>query len=138
MIERPFLDVGGEPTDSALRATLASAHASWTRLMRLTDGFAARWSFAGKSGWMLKVFDRKKALLYLVLLRERFRVSLTIRGAERVTFLADADLATLRDQIESARRYAEGYALNFEVADEADTAPLESLIGKLVALRKSN
>jgi hypothetical protein len=137
MNERPFADAARKPTDEAVRAALGAARPHWASLLGLVDGFATEWSFGGRGGWMLKVFDRRKALLYLIPLCDAFRVSLTIRQAEREAFLADDDLAPMHDRIGEAKRYPEGYALYFEVADGTDTGPLETLIGKLVAVRST-
>jgi hypothetical protein len=137
MDERPFVDPGRQPTDDAVSAVLGAARPSWTRLLGLAGPFATEWSHSARGGWMLKVADRKKALLYLVPLRDAFRVSLTVREAEREAFLADADLAPVHDRIREATRYTEGYALYFEVSGGADIGPLETLIGELVAVRSA-
>jgi hypothetical protein len=137
MSERPFLEPGGPPEPDELTAALGDASPSWSSLVRASSGFGSQWSFTGRGGWMLKVFDRKKALLYLVPLREAFRVSLTIREAERTAFLDDESLAQLHDQMRDAKRFPEGYALYFEVTGAIDIRPLESFVGKLVAVRRS-
>ena len=138
MSERPFLDPGDRPNDPDLLAgALGDATPCWFRLLGIAAGFGAEWSCTAGGGWMLKVFDRKKALLYLVPLREAFKVSLTIREPERTAFLEDESLAPLHDRIRDAKRHPEGYALYFEVAGVTDTRPLETFIGKLVAARSS-
>jgi hypothetical protein len=137
MDERPFVDAARRPTDEAVRTALGRAWPRWSNLLELADGFATEWTFGGRGGWMLKVFDRRKALLYLVPLRDTLRVSLTIREAEREAFLADPVLAPLHDAMRAARRYPEGYALYFDVSGETDTGPLETFVKKLVAARSA-
>jgi hypothetical protein len=135
-MERPFMDRGHRPDDPELAEALADAFPSWSSLVAIAAGFAAEWSFAGRSGWLLKISDRGKALLYLVPLRSAFRASLTIREAERVGFLADPDLAAIHDQIRDARRYPEGYALLFDIDAGSKAGTVESFLGKLVAVRR--
>ena len=134
--ERPFLDPGRRPEPEELVEVLGDATPFWFRLLGIAAGFRVEWGFTGTGGWMLKVFDRTKALLYLVPLLGAFKVSLTIRETERAAFLEDESLALPRNQIRGAKRYPEGYALYFEVAGGTDIRPLETLIGKLVAVRK--
>ena len=92
---------------------------------------------------MLRVSDRKKALFYLIPLRRGFKVSLTIREAERREFLADpafddAGLAPVRDAISAARKYPEGYAMQFEIGAGPSSEPVALFLEKLIAARSAS
>ena len=86
---------------------------------------------------MLKVFDRKKALFYLIPLNNAFKISLTIRENEREKLLEDVDLAGLREKISAAKKYPEGYALQFMIAEHVDMPILIKFLTKLLALRQN-
>lgn len=87
------------------------------------------------SGWMQKISDSKKALCYIIPLENAFKVSLTVREKEREDFLKDKTLAAIHAPLSSARKFAEGYALQFAVADQDSFLPLKALIQKLIAAR---
>ena len=129
------MDPSSAPDDESLRATLGGTFAGYSALMELAAGFAPEWNFSERSGWMLKIHDRKKALLYLIPLDRSFRVSLTIRETERDTFLRDDDLAGLHDRLAAARKFPEGFAVAFDVAADSHFEQVRLFIGKLIAAR---
>ena len=113
MEARPFTDKQQMPEETTLRAVLGSRFDDYEQLTVLASSYSQTWNFSKSSGWMLKVFDRKKALFYLIPLNNAFKISLTIRENEREKLLEDAELAGLREKISAAKKYPEGYALQF-------------------------
>jgi hypothetical protein len=134
-VERPFNDASTRPVETAIAATLGSAHSRFKIVEELADGFMADWNFVKGSGWMLKIHAKRKALLYLVPLQGAFRISMAIREAERDLLLQDPDLAPLHEMLASAKKYPEGFYLQLDVNDEMDFGPVESLVIKLIAAR---
>ena len=129
------MDASARPSEQSLQVALRSADGAYRTLLELAGSFVQEWTFSKSSGWMLKIHDRKKALLYLIPLNREFKVSLAIRESERDTFLRDGDLTGLHEQISSARKYSEGFALQFEIAGDPDFGPVELFIRKLIAER---
>jgi hypothetical protein len=84
---------------------------------------------------MLKIYDRKKALLYLIPLNDGFKISLAIRENERETFLRDNELGIMHDKISSSKKYTEGFALQFDIANKNEFQPVELFIRKLIVIR---
>ena len=84
---------------------------------------------------MLKLYDRKKALFYLIPLNVSFKISLTLRENERQAFLLDNELKMLHDKISLSKKYVEGFALQFEITNKNEFRSLELLIRKLIELR---
>ena len=103
----------------------------------LAVDYEQEWSYFRGSGWMLRISDGRKALCYLVPLRNGFKLSMAIREAEREAFSADPALEPLRPAIETSRKVPEGFALAFDVDASGDFGPLRSLVEKLVAFRKA-
>jgi hypothetical protein len=105
---------------------------------KLTDTagtFSQDWNFSKSSGWMLKVHDKKKALFYLIPLKNEFKISMAIRENERKTFLEDIELKIIHDILKSAKKYREGYALQFNIKNKGNFETVTLLIKKLIALR---
>ena len=65
-----------QPTETALEAVLGPTFGCYSSLIGLTAAFADMWGYSRPSGWMLKVHDGKKALLYVIPLNDSFRVSM--------------------------------------------------------------
>jgi uncharacterized protein DUF3788 len=136
MTDRPFMDAGAEPTEANLETAMAVAYPRYRDLLELAGGYSRSWGYGKAGGWMLKVFARGKALFYVIPLRGGFKVSLTVREAEREAMLADAELSAMRAALAGAKKYPEGFALAFEVAETAECPELEPFMRKLVALRQ--
>ena len=134
--ERPFLAKAPEPTSRAVASALGRTAPLFAELERMSDGFRRDWNHAKSSGWMLKIHDRKKALAYVVPLAGSFRVSLTVRPGERRSLLDDPSLAPVHDALRDAKKYAEGYALRFDVTDRESFGPCATLIERVIAARR--
>jgi hypothetical protein len=135
--DRPFGNPTFEPTEDGLEAALGPAIGRFDVIRGLAAGFDQEWTFYRGSGWMLRIHDGRKALLYLVPLRDGFRASMAIREAERVALAADAGLAAVRPALESARKVPEGFALAFDITGEGDFEPIRSFVEKLIAARQA-
>jgi len=135
MEERPFKDKKQMPEDATLQAVMGSRFSDYQQLTSLTNSYSQEWNFSKSSGWMLKVFDRQKALFYLIPLSNAIRISLAIREKEWDVLLEDDDLSALHDKISAARKYVEGFALQFEVKEEAELPILVNFLTKLMAIR---
>jgi len=135
MNERPFTDKLIKPTDQILQAVLRSIYIYYKNVVDLASSFSQEWIFSKSSGWMLKVYDRKKALFYLIPLNDSFIISLAIRKDEQEAFLRDDELKLLHEKISSSKKYLEGFALQFEIANKNEFQSLELFIRKLMPLR---
>ena len=135
-MDRPFSDAAARPTLPALESTIGRCFGRYESVLALASAFACEWNFSKGSGWMLKVHDGKKALLYVIPLAGGFKISMAIRESERDALLADSDLTAMRDRLASAKHYSEGFALQFDIDETADFAPVESFLSKLIAARR--
>lgn len=135
MNDRPFLDISNKPTELTMQAALGSAYTYYKEIVGLVSLYSQEWTFTKSSGWMLKIYDQKKALLYLIPLNDGFKVSLTIRENERETFLHDDELGNMRDKLSSSKKYTEGFALQFDIVNKNEFQPLELFVRKLIAIR---
>ena len=134
MEERPFIEKSIKPTDQTIQVALRSTYIYYKNVVDLVSSFSQEWTFSNCGGWMLKVYDRKKALFDLIPLNDSFKISLTLRENERQAFLLDDELKMLHDKISSSKKYVEGFALQFEIANKNEFQSLELFIRKLIAL----
>jgi len=135
MQNRPFLDPSTPPTEETLATVFGKVYNLYQVLDKLTSHFKKEWNFSKSSGWAMKVHDKKKALYYLIPLNESFIVSLTVREQERMQFLEDVDLQSFHEQLRQAKKYSEGFALQFPIQDKKDWEGFEVFMGKLMSKR---
>ena len=135
MEQRPFIEKSIKPTDQTIQAALRSTYIYYKNVVDLASSFSQEWTFSNSGGWMLKVYDRKKALFYLIPLNDSLKISLAIRENEREAFLRDDELKMLHAKISSSKKYIEGFALQFEIANKNEFQSLELFIRKLIAMR---
>jgi hypothetical protein len=136
MEEKLFLDQRKPPTDRSLRAGLGPAYQHYTSVSKAAASYSQDWTFTRSGGWMLKVWRAKKALLYLIPLRQGLKVSLAIRETERAALLEDDDLEAMRDKLVEARRFSEGFALQFKLVGDRDHRSFDLFLRRLMDLRK--
>ena len=135
MNERAFLDKSHKPTEQNIQTLLGSMFTYFKKIVGLANSYSQEWTFTKSSGWILKIYDRKKALLYLIPLKDGFKISLAIREDERKAFLSNDELEVMHDKIFSSKKYSEGYALQFDIANKKDFQPVELFIRNLIVIR---
>ena len=118
-----------------MQSALGRTHPYYEKLLALADDYSWEWNYINSSGWILKVYDSKKALFYLIPLKGGFKLSLTLRSTEHATFLRDRELAGVHAALSASKKYPEGFALQFDITNKSGFQPLELFITKLIALR---
>jgi hypothetical protein len=135
-MEHPFLDKNSQPTIESLEMALGTAFPYYRQSIELASTFVQDWNFSKSSGWMLKVHDKKKALFYLIPLHNAIKIGMTIRESEKQAFLEDTELSSLHNEIIGAKKYSEGFGLQWDIIDEPSFTPFQILLLKLIKLRK--
>lgn len=134
--EKSFLSPTPKPDSANLAAALGLTFDFYLELLAITTAFKPTWNHSKSSGWMLKISDGKKALCYLIPLTGCFKVSLTLREGEREMLLKHKAFAQLHQQISTAKKFVEGYALQFIISNKKEHAGLLKLLHALMLLRK--
>ncbi len=135
MEERPFNEKTLKPTTESLKKALKASFKSYEALLHEVSGFRQEWNFSKGSGWMLKVSDSKKTLFYLIPLNGSYKISLTLREHEKEQLLIDTTVKFFHPNLRTAKKYPEGYAMQFLVQNNADSKNCIDFIKKLIALR---
>lgn len=115
MGRRVFTDQNVNPTDTLLRKALGSAIAYYMTIIETSIGFRKRWQYVSGNGWLLKVYDSKKTLYYLIACEDGILVNLTIRDTEMELFLQNEELSNIQTELKYSTKYSDGYALRFEI-----------------------
>jgi hypothetical protein len=137
MSERPFLEKARKPDTAALEVALGPAFAFYRDLTDLCDGLKQEWIHTKGSGWMLKVADSKKALFYVIPLADSFRVSMAIRESEHAALLESEDMRDYWALLTSARKFAEGYSVAFDVTAAASYDHCRRFVCRIIEGREA-
>lgn len=130
------MELSNKPTEDTLNDVLGSVYSHYEEIIAITGTFSTEWIHSQSGGWMLKVFDNKKSLLYIIPLRNEFIVSLAIRENEKDNILNDAKLKELHRQVSTSKKHTEGYALKYEITNDKEYRQARLLIEKLIEFRR--
>ena len=135
MKKRLFTDSGVPPTETLLRKQMGKAFDYYTSMLSISGQYRKQWQFGSGTGWLLKVDDMRKALFYLMPFDLGVDISLAVREGERDELLKSKPIEPLHPQLASAKKYAEGYALRFEIESDKNCATAMALVQKLIDIR---
>jgi hypothetical protein len=127
-----FDDVAKRPDVEALAAALGAAAPLWDSVLPFMashwDGVEEEWAFSSKkAGWSVRLKRKEKILLYLIPQKGYFLVGFVL-GDRAVEEARQAGLpGAVLDEINGARRYAEGTGFRFAVRTPEDLRAVEDL-----------
>lgn len=134
MEERLFTDKTIKPTEEAIKLGFGNVYSYYCKINDITVNYSKDWNITS-TGWILKVWDKKKALFYIIPLNNELKITMTIRENERNIFLGDIEMECYYEILRSAKKYVEGYALQFFISNNIDYERFEALIRKLIEYR---
>ncbi len=125
------------PTPANLRRILGGAYRSFQAVDLTAKGFLKEWKDYGRNyGWTYKVWDKRKALLWITPRPGSFIVGMTLREEERDALQGKRISPCMLEQIRTAREYSEGYAIRVEIRTKTDCEHLLPVIRGVIAMRK--
>jgi hypothetical protein len=122
-----FDDKSKPPNEPALADALGRGFALWNELKEKLeskfDSLTFEWGFSSKTtGWGMRVKQKERVILYMTPCRGYFLASFAL-GEKAVKAAHDGRLpAAVLTTIDSARRYAEGRGVRFEVKNSRDVS----------------
>jgi hypothetical protein len=127
-------DKAKKPSDAALSETMGKAKKHWDTLIAWLSkehpGLIQEWKFYGeKYGWQLKIFDKKRAILYMVPHQGYFMAALALKE-KAIASLKESNLpASLIEEIENAKAVPEGKPARIEVTTKEQVEMVMKLVG---------
>lgn len=128
-----FNDKQQQPTDEMLLSTMGDAKTLLDEIIRFVETefgeCHTEWRFYGaKIGWSLKVFHKKRNILFVGPEADYFRVAFAF-GERAYVKIMESDMPEyIKTQLAEATVYVEGRPLRLEIKTAADTVPLLQLI----------
>jgi hypothetical protein len=134
-----FTDKSKQPTQKELEIALSNTFGIWQAIIDFTKkqypGISEEWNFSGeKFGWSFRLKDKKRIIIYL-LPRDRFFKAAFVFG-EKATdkILSDSISENIKNELNTAKKYAEGRGIRIEITDSSLMKDIE----KLIEIKASN
>lgn len=127
-----FDDIAKRPDAESLRAALGPAAPLWDAILPFAashwNPVEEEWAFSSKkAGWSVRVKRKEKIILYLIPQEGRFLVGFVL-GDRAVEEARRAGLpAAVLEEINGAKKYAEGTGFRFAVKTPEDLRAVEEL-----------
>ena len=123
-----------QPDDEMLLGELGSAKSYLDQICAFIDkdyGEVSReWKcYNKKSGWILKIYSKKRNVLFVIPRRGYFGVSFTFGEAATQTVMIHELPGFNKQELLNAKKYAEGRTILYEVKTAADCSNVLTLIG---------
>jgi len=122
-----------EPDDKMLTYDLAETKSYLDKIAGFIENeygdFKPEWKFYNqKSGWILKMFSKKRNVLFIVPCDKYFRVAFTL-GDKASDLIFNSKLTdSIKKDLLEAKKYAEGRTIQIEVKTENDLYNILKLI----------
>lgn len=114
-----------EPTDKMLAHDLKTSKEYLDSISDFIDNefgnYKPEWKFYNKkSGWILKMFSKKRNLLFIVPLHDYFKVAFTF-GDKATDLIFKSNLPEpIKEKLSEAKKYVEGRTIQLEVKNEKE------------------
>lgn len=114
-----------EPDDKMLAIDLAETKKTLDKITEFIESeygdFKPEWKFYNKkSGWLLKMFTKKRNVLFVVPCDKYFRVVFTF-GDKASDLIIKSDLPdSIKKELNEAKKYTEGRSIQIKVKSEHD------------------
>jgi len=128
-----FNDKAIKPTDDSLKGVLGEMISLWKEFRNYLDdeygNIHEEWKFYGqKSGWILKVIQKKRNLFFFTPLDEYFAIAFVF-GDRAVDAVEKSDLPEgIITSLKNARKYMEGRGIQIEVKSPEDIENIKKLV----------
>ena len=122
-----------EPNDRMLSHDLVDTKVFFDKIGSFIESeyghFKPEWKFYNKkSGWILKMFTKKKNVLFVVPCDKYFRIVFTF-GDKASNLIFNSDLPdSIKKDLFGAKKYAEGRTIQIEVRDGNDLDNILTMI----------
>ena len=129
-----FIEKSIMPNDDLIIAVMKNSYSLYVEifyyLKTKSSNIHTEWKYYGKkNGWLLKHFDDKRNIFFLVIFEEFFKVSFTF-GDKVVSEILGSDNVSnsVKKCFENSKKYIEGTTILYEVKSKSDVDNVNQLI----------
>ena len=119
-----FSDKKQIPGDKDLEQGLGSTFRLWKQLREAASAhpsaLSGEWNYPGeKFGWSFRIKDKKRVIIYLLPRDKYFKVAFVFGQKAFDEIMAGSFPEVIRQELSSAKVYAEGRGIRIDVKDES-------------------
>ncbi len=128
-----FTDKIHKPSNKDLEHALGKTSALWSHIVQFTEGeypgAVSEWNYPGaKYGWSFRIKDKKRVIIYLLPRAGFFKCALVF-GDKALALIFAGDISeAIKDELRSAKKYAEGTGVRIDVRKKSDLKDILKLI----------
>jgi len=128
-----FMDQGIIPGNDDLKRVLNNTYDLWNSICEfvheVTPHATEEWKFSGKKfGWSFRINDKKRVLVYLLPREGYFKVAFVFGQKATDAILASSIAENIREELQSAKVYAEGRGIRMDVREIADLSDIKHMV----------
>jgi len=128
-----FLDKKQVPGDKDLEQGLGGTFTLWKQIREAASAYPAalpgEWNFPGeKYGWSFRIKDKKRVIIYLLPRDKYFKVAFVFGQKAFDEIMAGGFPDMIRQELSSAKAYAEGRGIRIDVKDKLIVPDILKLI----------
>lgn len=127
-----FPDKAVMPTENDLVERLEDSYYIWKQihdfvLSKYTNGLM-EWNYPGKKyGWSYRIKDKKRAIIYFLPRDKYFKVAFVFGQKAYDTIMKSKIDEQIKNDLQNAKKYAEGRGVSIEVRDESVFSDIKQL-----------
>ena len=129
-----FIEKSIMPNDDLIIAVMKNSYSLYVEILdyfkSMSTNTHTEWKYYGKkNGWLLKHFDDKRNIFFLVIYEGYFKVSFTFED-KIVSEILDSDNVSnsVKKCFENSKKYIEGTTILYEVKSKSDVDNVNQLI----------
>lgn len=128
-----FTDKAIVPKNEDLVANLGTTYSIWMQIREYVyqqyPNGVEDWNFPGKKyGWSFRIKDKKRAILYFLPRNNYFMVAFVF-GQKALDQILETNISeTIKNDLLTAKKYAEGRGVRIDVKDETSIPDIQKLI----------
>lgn len=128
-----FIDKSIVPLDMDLVEPLADTYPTWQKIKEVVKEKypdpLEEWNFPGKNyGWSFRMKDKKRAIIYFLPRSGYFMVAFVFGDKAMEKIRISGIAPEIIEELEGARKYAEGRGIRIEIRDESKLDDIRKLI----------
>ena len=133
MYQSAFIEREHKPDSELLSKVLGESHPLWQEIKEHLDQtfgeIVEEWKYYGlKSGWVLKMFKKKRNLFFFIPVQSFFVISFVFGDKAVNQILETGFPGEIKTTIQNARKYVEGRGLPIEVRSEDEVEQVKTLV----------
>ena len=131
-IKNVFTDKELIPNYESLKNSLGTTYEFWQSLVDYVYSVYPKaieeWNFSKSAGWIFRLKDKKRMIIYLLPRENFFKVVLVFGNKATDEVLKSEVAIEIKTELKTARVYAEGRSIQIEVKEEKTVNDIKILI----------